>query len=272
MDINKNSDLSNASPLRGEIKRGAYGLIGYPLSHSFSKKYFTEKFEKEKITNAEYELYSIENINLFPDLLATNKELVGINVTIPYKESVMPFLDELNEIAKGIGAVNCIKIIRNNNDKPKLIGYNTDAYGFQQSIKPFLEIQHEKALILGTGGASKAVAYVLKSIGIEVYFVSRTKNENSKTNTLTYTELNEHTINAFKLIVNTSPIGTYPNINEAPNIPYQFISNKHLLYDLVYNPSETEFLKRGKSQGATVVNGLSMLQLQAEEAWNIWNK
>lgn len=250
-----------------------YGLIGYPLSHSFSKKYFTEKFEKENIEGCEYNMFPIENIDLFTQLITDNPSLVGINVTIPYKESVIPFLDELDETAKGIGAVNCIKIIRNADEKPKLIGYNTDAFGFQQSIKPFLETQHEKALILGTGGASKAVAYVLKSIGIEVYFVSRAKKNNAiNKNTFTYEELNENVINAFKLIVNTSPVGTFPNINDAPDIPYNFISTSHLLYDLVYNPSETEFLKRGKKQGAAILNGLPMLQQQAEEGWKIWNK
>lgn len=255
-----------------------YGLIGYPLSHSFSKKYFTEKFEKENIKNCEYNLFPIENINLLPQLISDNPTLCGLNVTIPYKESVIPFLNELDETAKAVGAVNCIKITRNGNSI-HLKGYNTDVYGFRQSIKPFLEIQHERALILGTGGASKAVAYVLKEIGINTYFVSREKSQKAEVksqkagnNIFTYDELNENVINAFKLIVNTSPVGTFPNINDAPAIPYNFISASHLLYDLVYNPPETEFLKRGKAQGASTVNGLSMLQQQAEEAWSIWNK
>lgn len=246
-----------------------YGLIGYPLSHSFSKKYFTEKFEKENIKNCEYNLFPIENINLLPQLIADNPTLMGLNVTIPYKESVISFLDELDETAKAVGAVNCIKITRNGNSL-QLKGYNTDVYGFRQSIKPFLEIQHERALILGTGGASKAVAYVLKEIGIDTYFVSR--GPKTKDKMLSYEELNENVINAFKLIINTSPVGTFPNIADAPTIPYNFISPSHLLYDLVYNPPETEFLKRGKAQGASVVNGLSMLQQQAEEAWSVWNK
>jgi shikimate dehydrogenase len=251
-----------------------YGLIGYPLSHSFSKKYFTEKFEKENIAGCEYNLFPIENINLLPQLILDNPTLFGLNVTIPYKESVIPFLDELDETAKAVGAVNCIEI-KSHPSSPKgkrLVGYNTDVYGFRQSIKPFLEIQHERALILGTGGASKAVAFVLKNIGIDCYFVSREKKQESSDKTFTYVELNENIINAFKLIVNCSPIGTYPNINDAPDIPYQFISPSHLLYDLVYNPPETEFLKRGKAKGASAVNGLSMLQQQAEEAWNVWNK
>jgi shikimate dehydrogenase len=253
-----------------------YGLIGYPLGHSFSKKYFTEKFEKENIHDCIYNLYPIENINLFPQLINDNADLLGLNVTIPYKESVLPFLDELDATAKGIGAVNCIKILTDEIKttelikNKRLIGYNTDAFGFRQSIKPFLEKQHERAMILGTGGAAKAVAYVLKEIGIECFYISRKKNLNAK-NQLTYDELNENVMNAFKLIVNSSPVGTHPNIEEAPQIPYQYVSSEHLLYDLVYNPEQTEFLKRGKDKGAATVNGLSMLQQQAEEAWRIWN-
>ncbi|MES2396833.1 MAG: shikimate dehydrogenase [Bacteroidota bacterium] len=268
-----------------------YGLIGFPLSHSFSKKYFTEKFEKENISDCEYNLYPIEDINQLPQLITDNPILCGLNVTIPYKESVIPYLDELDETAKAVGAVNCIKILRDTGhgtrdekDKrfpksPILIGYNTDVFGFRQSIKPFLEIQHERALILGTGGASKAVAYVLKEIGIECFFVSRSKeqesrikNQDSGAKTFLYEELTDYIISAFKLIVNTTPVGMYPNINVAPEIPYQSLLPSHLLYDLVYNPIETEFLKRGKLQGASTVNGLSMLHQQAEEAWRIWNK
>ena len=255
----------------------SYGLIGYPLSHSFSKKYFTEKFEKENLKDHEYNLFPIEQIEQFPELIKKHTSLKGLNVTIPYKESVIPFLDELNETAKEIGAVNCIKI---ENDKEtesgkRLIGYNTDAFGFRQSIKPFLETQHEKALILGTGGASKAVHYVLKTIGIDCYFVTRTKiidNQLITKNEFSYEELNEYVISAFKLIVNTTPLGTYPQVAEAPNIPYEFLTPAHLLYDLVYNPAETEFLKRGKKMGASTINGLSMLHQQAEEAWRIWNQ
>jgi shikimate dehydrogenase len=254
-----------------------YGLIGYPLGHSFSKKYFTEKFEKENISNCEYNLFPIENINLFPQLIKDNPSLIGLNVTIPYKESVINYLDELDNTAKTIGAVNCIKITDNTTGngkilkEKKLIGYNTDAFGFKQSIKPFLEKQHEKALILGTGGASKAVEYILKEIGLDCFFVSRSKNK-IVSNSFSYDELNENIMKAFKIIVNCSPVGTYPNIHEAPSIPYEFISNQHLLYDLVYNPPVTEFLKRGKEQGAATLNGLTMLQQQAEEAWRIWQQ
>jgi len=244
-----------------------FGLIGFPLTHSFSKKYFSEKFEKEKIENCTYELFPIERIESITDLIKQHPDLAGLNVTIPYKESVIPFLDELDATAKAIGAVNCIKI-----ENGKLIGYNTDAFGFKQSIKPFLETHHERALILGTGGASKAVFHVLNEIGIDCFFVSRDKSALKTTKAFNYNELNEHVLNAFKLIVNTSPVGTYPNVSEAPEIPYELLTSNHLLYDLVYNPTETEFLKRGKLQGATAINGLSMLHQQAEEAWRIWNK
>lgn len=254
-----------------------YGLIGYPLSHSFSKKYFTEKFEKEQLKDHEYHLFPIEKIDEFPDLIRKHPGLWGLNVTIPYKESVIPYLDELDETAKEIGAVNCIRILGddNGNNSKKLIGYNTDAFGFRQSIKPFLETQHERALILGTGGASKAVHYVLKTIGIDCYFVTRTKiisNQLITKNEFSYEELNEYVMSAFKLIVNTTPVGMYPNIEEAPAIPYELLTPSHLLYDLVYNPEETEFLKRGKKMGASTLNGLSMLHQQAEEAWRIWNQ
>jgi shikimate dehydrogenase len=244
-----------------------FGLIGFPLTHSFSKNYFSEKFEKEKIENCAYELYPIEHIESINDLIKQHPNLAGLNVTIPYKESVIPFLHELDATAKAIGAVNCIKI-----ENGKLIGYNTDAFGFKQSIKPFLETHHERALILGTGGASKAVFHVLNEIGIDCFFVSRDKSTLKTTKAFNYNELNEHVLNAFKLIVNTSPVGTYPNVSEAPEIPYKLLTSNHLLYDLVYNPTETEFLKRGKQQGATAINGLSMLHQQAEEAWRIWSK
>ena len=244
-----------------------YGLIGYPLTHSFSKKYFTEKFEKESISDSDYNLFPIQTIDQFPQLIKDNPRLCGLNVTIPYKESIIPFLNELDETAKAVGAVNCIKI-----ESEKLKGYNTDVFGFRQSIKPFLENHHERALILGTGGASKAVHYVLKEIGIDCYFVTRRKAADSTNKIFSYEELNENMMNAFKLIVNTTPVGMFPDINQAPQIPYQFISSSHLLYDLVYNPTETEFLKHGKEKGALTVNGLSMLHQQAEEAWRIWNK
>ena len=256
-------------------KNKLYGLIGKPLTHSFSKKYFTEKFEKEGIENCTFELFSLDTIQELTYLIKENPSLTGLSVTIPYKESVIPFLNRLHSTADAVGAVNCIQIIRSNNEEPELIGYNTDVFGFQQSIKPFLESQHERALILGTGGASKAVSYVLKNIGIDCYYVTRDKtkeNINNSGRTFSYDKINENVIRAFKLIINTSPVGMFPNSELAPAIPYQAISAGHLLYDLVYNPAETEFLKKGKEQGASVVNGLSMPHQQAEEAWKIWNQ
>ncbi|MDF2436367.1 MAG: Shikimate dehydrogenase [Bacteroidota bacterium] len=255
-----------------------YGLIGYPLTHSFSKNYFSEKFKEENIMNCGYELYPLANIDLLPQLLMDNPDLSGLNVTIPYKESVIPFLNELDPTAKTVGAVNCIKIT-GGSGKPFLKGYNTDVFGFRQSIKPFLEIQHERALILGTGGGSRAVQYVLKEIGIDCFFATRDKtpiffkNESEVVfkNVFEYSELNEHMMKAFKLIVNTTPVGMFPDTAAAPEIPYEYITPTHLLYDLIYNPAETEFLKRGKEKGAATVNGLSMLKQQAEEGWRIWN-
>lgn len=243
-----------------------FGLIGHPLSHSFSKKYFSEKFEKEEIPHCIYELFPLENIDLLPQLIKDHPELCGLNVTIPYKRTVLPFLSELDETAREVGAVNCIKI-----EEGKLTGYNTDVYGFRQSIKPFLESHHERALILGTGGASKAVQYVLQQIGIDCYFVTREKSRVQGPKMFTYTDLNQNAISAFKLIINTTPLGMYPDVEKFPEIPYEHISSSHLLYDLIYNPAETEFLKKGKAQGASTINGLSMLQQQAEEAWRIWN-
>ncbi len=240
-----------------------YGLIGHPLTHSFSKKYFTEKFEKEQLTDCEYHLFDISTINELTTVLKNNPELKGLSVTIPYKETVMAFLDKIDEEAKIIGAINTIKIENN-----KLIGFNTDYFGFKQSLKPFLEISQERALILGTGGASKAVYHALTSLNINCLFVSRNPKQE---NEISYNDVDEYVIKHHQIIVNTTPVGTFPNINDKPAIDYSQITSKHLLYDLVYNPAETEFLKEGKLQGAIVLNGLQMLQLQAEKAWDIWN-
>lgn len=241
-----------------------FGLIGKSLSHSFSKKYFEEKFEKLALVNHTYSNYELNTIEDIKNVLL-KENLVGLNVTNPYKEAVIPFLSEISVEANEIGAVNCIKLIGN-----KTIGYNTDAYGFHQSIKPFLEPIHNRALIIGTGGASKAVAYALKKVGLEVYFVSR---DNKKANNyFFYSELNEIILNTFKLIVNTTPIGMHPNEAEIVSLPYEFIGPEHLCYDLIYNPNETNFLKKCKAEGATIINGYSMLQLQAEKAWGIWTK
>ncbi len=241
------------------------GLIGYPLSHSFSKKYFSEKFAKENITGYSYDTFPLENIAEFLELLKKEKDLLGLSVTIPHKETVIPFLDELDEVAEEIGAVNCIKITDG-----KLIGYNTDAFGFKQSLRPFLDTNHTKALIFGTGGASKAVAYVLRNLGIHFWFVSRTKNKFG--NTLMYDEITEDVISKCKLLINCTPVGMSPNADNFLPIPYSAITPQHLAYDLIYNPAETIFLKKAKEQGALVSNGYNMLCFQAEEAWRIWNK
>ncbi len=243
-----------------------FGLIGKSLSHSFSKSYFEEKFKTGSLSNFNYTNFDIANLDNLIHLITEN-HLSGLNITKPYKEVVIPFLDQIDPIAKQIGAVNCIKIYWNNS-KPHLMGYNTDYYGFAQSIKPFLEPIHQKALILGTGGASKAVAYALQNIGIDVYYVTSSVKKGE--NYFLYSEINEYVLNAFKLIVNCSPIGMFPYLNECPNIPYDFLSNHHLLYDLIYNPAESLFLQKGKTQGAITVNGLNMLKLQADKSLEIW--
>jgi shikimate dehydrogenase len=243
-----------------------FGLIGFPLTHSFSQKYFTNKFEQEGIKDAQYQLLSLADINDFPKILE-DTAFRGINVTIPHKIAVLPFLDEIDADAKGVGAVNCIKIEQTGNQR-KLIGYNTDAYGFQTSIAPLLENHHQQALILGNGGAAKAVKYVFEKLGINYKVVSRTAQQGM----FTYEDLTKEVLNAYHIIINTSPLGTYPNVEEFPNIPYQFVTNKHILYDLVYNPAETAFLAKGKANGAKTKNGYEMLELQAIKSWEIWNQ
>jgi shikimate dehydrogenase len=239
------------------------GLLGKHIAYSFSKGYFTRKFEAEQLPFT-YENFDIEDISIFPKLLQNNPDISGFNVTIPYKEQVIPYLDKLDKKAKKIGAVNTITI----NSKGQLKGYNTDCYGFKHSIKPFLKKHHKKALILGTGGASKAIAYVLKKENIKFDYVSRTRKSNVK---FTYKDLTIEDIKNYNIIINCSPVGTHPNVNSCPDIPYDGITSKHLLYDLIYNPKETKFLRLGKTQGAQICNGLPMLQLQAEKAWQIWN-
>lgn len=240
-----------------------FGLVGKTLSHSFSKAYFTEKFNQLELKDS-YQNFELSSIEEFPALIKNNS-INGLNITIPYKESVIPFLTELTPEAKEINAVNCIQF-----KDSKLIGHNTDFYGFKQSIKPFLEPQHQRAIILGTGGSSKAVAYALKSVGVEVYFVT-SSSEKKASNYFFYSELNEIIFNAFKLIVNTTPLGMFPKTNESPALPYNFLSKEHLCYDLIYNPEETTFIKNSKEYGAVTMNGLSMLKLQAEKSWEIWN-
>jgi len=242
-----------------------FGLIGFPLGHSFSKRYFTDKFERECI-DSHYDLFELKNITEF-SALKENTNLCGLNVTIPYKETVISYLDELDETAAQIGAVNVIKFIRSDG-KLRLKGYNSDAIGFENSIKPLLNANHKNALILGTGGASKAIDYTLRKLGISTTFVSRS----AKPGILTYAQLTEEIINDNLVIVNASPIGTFPHSDECPDIPYQFITKSHVLFDVVYNPSETLFLKKGFEHGAQGKNGEEMLTGQAIAAWKIWNK
>ncbi len=239
-----------------------FGLIGFPLTHSFSEKYFSDKFRKEEIEECKYELYPLENVEDVRFLFEVNKELIGLNVTIPYKESVIEYLDDLDDIAQKIGAVNCIKI-----DEIQRVGYNTDYAGFRDSLKPLLKKHHTKALVLGTGGASKAVVYALNEMGIQTTLVSRKEG----TNELTYQQLTKEIIAQHPIIINCTPVGMYPDIQLCPEIPYEFITAQHILYDLIYNPGKTLFLEKGEKQGATIKNGLQMLELQAEYAWEIWN-
>lgn len=242
-----------------------FGLLGKNINYSFSKTYFSEKFKTEKITNTNYQNFDITSINHFPEIVKNTNNLIGLNVTIPYKEAIIPYLDKLDKKAKKIGAINTIKITK----KGKLKGFNTDYYGFKKALQPHLKIQHKKALILGTGGASKAISYALKKLNIEYRFVSR---NTSNKKFLTYKSLSEETIKNHNLIINCTPLGTSPKVDECPNIPYQAITEKHLLFDLIYNPTETTFLKKGKQNNAVTINGLKMLELQAEKSWEIWNR
>ena len=244
-----------------------YGLLGYPLGHSFSKNYFNQKFEAEKI-DAEYLNFEIPDIKEIKSVIKENPELNGLNVTIPYKQQIIPYLDDLDDDARPIGAVNVIKFSKGLFGKVKLKGYNSDIIGFKQSIEPLLKDHHRKALILGTGGASKAVFHGLKQLGIAATFVSR----QSKEYCITYEEITEKIMEQYHVIVNTTPLGMYPNVNACPNIPYELLTSDHLLYDLLYNPDETLFMQKGKERGAVVKNGLEMLLLQAFAAWEIWQK
>jgi shikimate dehydrogenase len=243
-----------------------YGLIGFPLGHSFSKKYFTEKFEKLDISDTNiYELFELSDIQQIPELIKNQPNLGGLNVTIPYKQAVMAFLDSFDESAIKVGAVNVIKLT---NDK-KLIGYNSDYYGFKTSLEEFLkniDLTQIKALVLGNGGAGKAVVAALKDLGIAHKTVSRTKSEEN----ISYQEI-PALIADYQLVINCSPVGTYPKSDFCPNLPYHLLTPNHYLYDLVYNPVETLFLQKGIEQGAKTHNGLLMLHLQAEKAWDIWN-
>lgn len=243
-----------------------YGLIGYPLGHSFSKNYFNEKFKNESI-NAEYINFEISTIESLPEVLALNPELKGLNVTIPYKEKVISYLDTVSPEARAIGAVNVICVDHKGNEI-KLKGYNSDVIGFTKSIEPLLERFHKKALILGTGGASKAINYGLKSLGLETVFVSRYE----RPGTIQYETITPEIIKEYNVIVNCTPCGMYPHIDECPMLPYEAMDSKNLLYDLLYNPDQTLFMKKGAAQGAIVKNGLEMLLLQAFASWEFWNR
>ena len=239
-----------------------FGLIGYPLSHSFSQGFFTEKFLAENITDAVYQNYPIETLAAFNLLWAENPELQGLNVTIPYKKAVIPFLDNPSTVVQSIAACNCIRKFNG-----AYYGYNTDVIGFEKSLLPFLKPHHTKALVLGTGGASAAVVWVLKKLQMKYLIVSRTSGDNK----INYKDLTETIVGEHTLIINTSPLGMFPNEQQAPEIPYEAITTQHHLYDLIYNPAETLFLKKGAAQGASTQNGLAMLHIQAEESWTIWN-
>jgi shikimate dehydrogenase len=237
-----------------------FGLIGYPLSHSFSPTYFAEKFKREAIVDAQYELYPIDNIGLLSGLL--DGTIQGLNVTIPYKQAVFPFLDEIHPDAQEMGAVNTIKI-----DGHNIKGYNTDVYGFENSLLHFIsESQVERALVLGTGGSARAVWFVLNRLGIEYLKVSRSQGD------LQYEEIDKLVMTHHQLIINTTPLGMSPNPDACPNIPYELISREHYLFDLIYNPVKTLFLQHGERQGANINNGLEMLKLQADRSWEIWNE
>lgn len=257
MGIRKLENYNNNLSMR------VFGLIGYPLSHSFSKGFFAEKFAKEGISDCTYENFPLENISQFPALLEQQPNLRGLNVTIPYKEAVLPWLDELSPAAEQIKAVNCIQF-----HEGVRIGFNTDVTGFKRSLQPLLKPHHTHALVLGTGGAAKAVMFVLQELNIPHTVVSR----NAQAGVITYDELDKDNMEVHTIIINTSPLGMYPQTDAAPPIPYEYITKHHLMYDLIYNPAQTLFLKKGEEKGATIKNGHEMLVLQAEASWDIWNE
>lgn len=246
------------------MSRRQYGLIGKNISYSFSKKYFTEKFALGNLVDCSYENFDLQAIEEFPVLITNNPDLKGLNITIPYKEVVIPYLDKLSKNAAQIGAVNVIRFTK----KGKLKGYNSDYYGFMKSLQPLLQPHHQKALILGTGGAAKAIAFALDQLGILYTYVSREAKEGM----IDYDRINATTFDNYHIIINCTPLGTSPDIKAFPPIPYNFFTEKHIAFDLIYNPEETQFLKKAKKNGAITKNGYEMLVLQAEKAWKIWNK
>lgn len=239
-----------------------YGLIGFPLSHSFSKKFFTEKFEREGLTDHVYDLFPIPSIDGLKEVLAANPALRGFNITIPYKRQVLPYLDDASHIPTGISACNCVRI-----SEGRLTGYNTDITGFENSFTPLLQAHHRRALVLGSGGAAEAVTFVLDKIGMEYALVSRDRRPGSR---FVYSDLTDSVMREHEMIINTTPLGTYPNVDECPDIPYGSITPRHYLFDLVYNPAKTLFLQQGEAKGAAIRNGYEMLVIQAEESWKIW--
>lgn len=243
-----------------------FGLIGFPLTSSFSKQYFADKFKQEHITDCKYELHPIPQAREILDLIEADPLLCGLNVTIPHKVSVLPYLSELDDASEKIGAVNCISIDQSG-EKPYLKGHNTDVYGFEESLKPLLKPHHTKALIFGDGGAAKAVKYVLNQLNIPFISVVR----NAQPDAVLYSSVTKEVLQEYTILVNTTPLGMFPNVDSFPPIPYQHLNEQHLAYDLVYNPEETQFLTKSKEQGATIKNGLEMLHLQAERSWDIWN-
>ncbi len=249
--------------------RRLYGLIGKSLSHSFSPAYFKSKFLKENIQDCDYRAFELKSISEFPEFIKELNTLKGLNVTIPYKEEIIPYLNELSAEAMAIGAVNTIKIIQSAN-KTELIGFNTDLMGFSSSILAHLKPEHHSALIIGTGGSAKMVAYFFRKAGIDYRFVSTSKNSDREM--IHFADLSFDVVRKSKIIVNCSPVGMYPNLDKAPEIPYDAITPIHLLYDLIYNPTETKFLYEGKIRHATIKNGMEMLQIQAEASWKIWNQ
>jgi shikimate dehydrogenase len=244
-----------------------FGLIGRNIHYSFSKKYFSEKFLKKNIRNSIYKLFDIENMNKLKEFLRIKKrDLSGLNVTIPYKQNIIHFIDDISTDASNVGAVNTIEIMQKG-----YIGYNTDIFGLEFSLKKHIKYHHKKALILGTGGASKAAIFVLKKLGIDYRCVSRNEYSKSKRN-FSFSKITKYVLKDFKIIINCTPVGTYPNINDCPKIPYLEISQKHYLYDMVYNPIESRFLREGRKMGCFTKNGFEMLQLQADKAWSLWNR
>ena len=249
----------------GEEKNKLYGLLGKNISYSFSRGYFTDKFEKLKLKKSKYVNFDLQNIEDFPSIIDENEHLKGINVTIPYKEEIIPFLSKIDKTAKKIGAVNTIKFTKRGNLK----GYNSDVVGFENSLIPLLKKHHKRALILGTGGASKAIAYALKRNDIKYKFVSRNPEGKKE---ISYNSLTQEVVEKHTIIINSTPLGTFPDIDKCPNIPYQFITHNHILYDLIYNPAISTFLSKGNENEAITKNGLQMLEMQAEESWRIWNQ